>query len=585
MSTDLITEHLDLWTSAITYNNGKGKGRGKNGESELTGIQKLRELILELAVRGKLVPQDPEDEPASKLLERIEVEKARLYKEGKIKKPKKLPEVTEEEKPFELPPGWKWVRLGNIGQIVGGGTPKSGEPSFWSEDGVKWLTPADLYGFDEKYIFSGRRDISWEGLERSSATLMPKGSVLFSSRAPIGYVAIAGGPLSTNQGFKSCVPYVEGMSEYLFYFLKRSGQLIHEAASGTTFKEISGSKMAQVLVALPPQNEQSRIVEKVDELMALCDRLEQQTSDQISAHETLVDTLLDTLTRSQDAAELAGNWARLAEHFDTLFTTEHSIDRLEQTILQLAVMGRLVPQDPNEEPASVLLERIEGEKERLVAEGRIKPPKKLSGNQVEEPSFQLPDGWVWVTLTQLGVFSGGKTPRKSNGDYWNGKIPWVTPKDMGSEDIFDSVDHVTDKAIQDGLDLHEAGGLLFVVRSGILRRSFPVAITQTQCAVNQDLKAVSFFDDKVNKYVRLMLKGYEKYIVANLTKTGTTVESLKVDEFVSQKFPLPPFEEQNRIIKKVDELMALCEHLKAHLIEANKVQTELAESIVNKAVA
>ena len=131
MSTDLITEHLDLWTSAVTYNN--GKGRGNNGEPELTGIQKLRELILELAVRGKLVPQDPEDEPASKLLERIEEEKARLYKEGKIKKPKKLPEIAEEEKPFDLPEGWQWVRLGELMQMFNGRAFKSSE---WSADGL-----------------------------------------------------------------------------------------------------------------------------------------------------------------------------------------------------------------------------------------------------------------------------------------------------------------------------------------------------------------------------------------------------------------------------------------------------------------
>ena len=122
MSTDLITEHLDLWTSAVTYNN--GKDRGNNGEPELIGIQKLRELILELAVRGKLVPQNPEDEPASKLLVRIEEEKWRLYKESKIKKPKKVQEINEEDKPFELPSGWEWVRLGIISEIERGGSPR-----------------------------------------------------------------------------------------------------------------------------------------------------------------------------------------------------------------------------------------------------------------------------------------------------------------------------------------------------------------------------------------------------------------------------------------------------------------------------
>ncbi|HKJ74332.1 MAG TPA: restriction endonuclease subunit S [Alphaproteobacteria bacterium] len=392
----LITEYFDKWTGAITY--GGGKSRNNNGEPELTGIDKLRELILELAVSGKLAYQDPNDEPASELVRALADEKARLYNEGRIRRPKEYPEIGASESPFVLPESWEWVRLGDVGQIVGGGTPKSGEPAYWCAEGVTWLTPADLYGYPYKYISEGRRDISEKGLHESSATLVPTGTVLFSSRAPIGYVAIAGRPLATNQGFKSCVPYVDGMAEHLYYFLKRSAKEIDAKASGTTFKEISGSKMALVPVALPPLGEQTRIVERIDELMALCDRLEQKTSDQISAHETLVDTLLDTLTRSQDADELAVNWARMAAHFDTLFTTEHSIDRLEQTVLKLAVIGRLVPQIAEEEPASDLLDRIVAEKRR-----RGVRQTGMQGAESNEESARLPDGWLVQPLGEVVI--------------------------------------------------------------------------------------------------------------------------------------------------------------------------------------
>ena len=350
---ELITDHLDLWTSAVAQK--RSGGRGNHGKIELTGIKKLRELILELAVRGKLVEQDPSDEPASVLLERIDEEKARLVKEGTIKKPKKLPEITEEEKPFELPDSWAWVRLGSIGQIVGGGTPKSGEPTFWAEKGVSWLTPADLYGLKEKYITSGKRDLSSKGLEKSSAQLLPKGSVLFSSRAPIGYVAIAAKALATNQGFKSCSPYIIESNQFIYYFLKRSARHIDESASGTTFKEVSGAKVASISMPLPPIQEQHRIVEKVDELMALCDRLEQQVGDQMEAHELLVDTLLDALTRSADATEVAENWARIAEHFDTLFTTEASIDKLKLAILDLAADGKMIAFHEENRPLKSML--------------------------------------------------------------------------------------------------------------------------------------------------------------------------------------------------------------------------------------
>jgi|SRR5690625_1495263 len=234
----------------------------------------LRQAVLQLAVRGKLVPQDPSDEPASVLLERIEEEKQRLYESGEIRKPKKVPPISEDEVPFAVPEGWEWVRLGTVGQIIGGGTPKTGDPTLWADDGIPWLTPADLSSLDGKYIGRGKRDISPAGLEKSSAQLLPAGAVLFSSRAPIGYVAIAANPLATNQGFKSCVPYLHGMSEYIYRFLQAVGPEVERHAPGTTFKEVSGKIVGQVAIPLPPLPEQRRIVERVDQLMALCDELE-----------------------------------------------------------------------------------------------------------------------------------------------------------------------------------------------------------------------------------------------------------------------------------------------------------------------
>lgn len=152
---------------------------------------------------------------------------------------------------------------------------------------------------------------------------------------------------------------------------------------------------------LPPLEEQHRIVAKVDELMALCDQLETQHSNAAEAHEKLVNHLLGTLTLSQNAEDFSANWQRIAAHFDTLFTTEASIDVLKQTLLQLAVMGKLVPQDPNDEPASELLKRIQAEKAKLIAEGKIKKDKPLASIAEEEKPFNLPAGWEWVRLNAL----------------------------------------------------------------------------------------------------------------------------------------------------------------------------------------
>ena len=255
-------------------------------------IIKLRQSILQEAVQGKLVPQDPNDEPASVLLGKIKEEKERLIKEGKIKKEKPLPPISEDEIPYEMPRGWEWVRLGEISAIVGGGTPKTNIKDYWENGDIPWLTPADLSNIKGKYISKGRRNITKLGLEKSSAQLMPKGTVLFSSRAPIGYTAIASNPLSTNQGFKSCIPYVMQMNEYIYYYLTYSAKKINEQASGTTFKEVSGSEVANFLLPLPPLNEQKRIVEKVDQLMALCDELEKNIEESKKDSELLMQSVL-----------------------------------------------------------------------------------------------------------------------------------------------------------------------------------------------------------------------------------------------------------------------------------------------------
>ena len=167
-----------------------------------------------------------------------------------------------EEIPFVLPESWVWCRLRSLGQIVGGGTPSTTNQSFWNGS-IPWLSPADLTGYTKMYISHGKKNITEEGLEKSSATLMPAGSILYSSRAPIGYVVISKNSISTNQGFKSLVPTIAGMSEFYYYALKARTSDIKQRATGTTFKEISGKDFGDTLVPLPPIIEQQRIVQAI----------------------------------------------------------------------------------------------------------------------------------------------------------------------------------------------------------------------------------------------------------------------------------------------------------------------------------
>ncbi|MDI6426971.1 restriction endonuclease subunit S [Cronobacter dublinensis] len=577
----LITDHIDIWSSALQTRS--TAGRGSNGKIDLYGIKKLRELILELAVRGKLVPQDPNDEPASELLKRIAAEKAELVKQGKIKKQKPLPEIREDEKPFELPIGWEWVTLATIGEIVGGGTPTSNNPHYWCSQGIKWLTPADLNGLKGKYISSGARDITTDGLSNSSAKLMPKGTVLFSSRAPIGYVAISNNELSTNQGFKSCVPYIKESAEYIYYFLLSAAKKIDEMASGTTFKEVSGAVVSKVLLPFPPINEQLKIVQVADKLMSLCDQLEQQSLTSLDAHQQLVEALLSTLTDSQNADELAESWARISQHFDTLFTTEASIDALKQAILQLAVMGKLVPQDPNDEPASELLKRIEQEKAQLVKEGKIKKQKPLPPVSDQEKPFELPQGWEWCRLPDLGELSRGKSKHRPRNDpalYVDGKYPLVQTGDVSrSNGTIKTFTALYNELGVKQSRLWPKGTLCITIAaniadSGILEfdACFPDSVVGYSPFISEI--PVEYFDF----FMRTIKSSLEKYA------PSTAQKNINLD-ILSQVFvPCPPLNEFERVVRKVEALFSLLDLLKSRLQGVQQTQLHLADALTDAAL-
>lgn len=577
----LIVDHMETWTSALQTRS--TAGRGSSGKIDLYGIKKLRELILELAVRGKLVPQDPNDEPASELLKRIAAEKAELVKQGKIKKQKPLPEISEEEKPFELPEGWEWVTLATVGEIVGGGTPKSDNPQFWAKNGIKWITPADLYGLKGKYITSGARDISPAGLSNSSARLMPKGSVLFSSRAPIGYVAIADAELSTNQGFKSCVPYIKESAEYIYYFLLASAKKIDAEASGTTFKEVSGAIVSKILLPLPPLSEQLKIVSRANELMSLCDQLKQQSLTSLDAHQQLVETLLGTLTDSQNAEELAENWTRISEHFDTLFTTEASVDALKQTILQLAVMGKLVPQDPNDEPASELLKRIAQEKAQLVKEGKIKKQKSLPPISDEEKPFELPEGWEWSYLSDIGILARGRSKHRPRNDptlYADGTIPLVQTGDVArSNGCINTYSALYNQLGLSQSKLWNKGTLCITIAANIADSGI---LNFDACFPD----SVVGFTPYENEIPVLYFHYFMMTIKSTLEKfaPSTAQKNINIDILSQLFFPCPPLEEFHRIVDKVQNLLSVCDVLRAYIQSAQQTQLHLADALTDAAI-
>ncbi|XDF35466.1 restriction endonuclease subunit S [Paracidovorax avenae] len=546
------------------------------------GVAKLRELILTLAVQGKLVPQDPADEPVGGLLQKIRVEKDRLIAEGKIKRDKPLAEIAEEEKPFELPEGWGWARVGELGEVVGGGTPKTDEPKYWASQGIPWLTPADLYGRRDVTVAAGRRDISADGLASSSARVLPAGTVLFSSRAPIGYVAIAANSLATNQGFKSCVPHLAGLSQYLYWNLKQLARKIDSEASGTTFKEISGKDFANVVISLPPLTEQSRIVTRVEALMRLCDALEAKGQLEAAQHAQLVSTLLGTLTASTTPEELAENWQRVAQHFNLLLDRPEAIDALEQTLLQLAVRGLLVPQDLTDEPASALLQKIRTEKDRLIATGQIKRDKPLPPITDEEKPFELPVGWEWVRLGNIFDGGSGTTPLRARTDFFtDGTETWVKTTDLTNGLVTTCEELITKAAVAENRLKYFPAGTVCVAMyggAGTIGKSGVLGVAST---INQSVFALPPVAGIDSEFLHT-------YVITVRSQWMSFAGGLRKDPNINGQIikkmvmPVPPLAEQSRIVTRVMALRRLCADLRQRLAGCQSVQARLAEALVQE---
>ncbi len=571
----LITEHLDIWSSAVTIKS--ASGRGKNNKLELYGVKKLRELILDLAVRGLLVPQDPNDEPASALLKKIAAEKARLIKAGKIKKQKKLPPTKEDEKPYKLSEGWEWCRLGKLGVMAQGGTPGKSVGEYWGGT-IPFITGADI---KEKCVSKARSFVTEKGFNSSKTQKCQEGDLLIVSRTGVGRFGIAATDLCISQDITVLNPFSETNVEYLIIFLKAAAKKIKNASQGLTIQGITRGFIENLSTPLPPLNEQHRIVAKVDELMSLCDRLEEQQETNITTHQTLVHTLLSALTDAGEQGRFDEAWARIAQHFDILFTTQESIDHLKQSILQLAVMGKLVPQNPEDEPASALLKKIAAEKARLIKAGKIKKQKKLPPIAEDETPFELPEGWVWVRLQDI-------TSKITDGDH---KTPPRTSEGfrlLSAKNVRDgflelkNCDFTSEESYLKSRErcLPEEGDLLIVSVGGTIGRS-SVVPSNSNFALVRSVALIKplFINSSFLKY------SMDSNLMQNSIherKRGGAQPCLYLSEIKKFPFSLPPIAEQHRIIAKIDELMALCDRLQERVRDSRTTQQHLADAMAQQ---
>ncbi|EHE5869495.1 restriction endonuclease subunit S [Salmonella enterica] len=583
----LIVDHIDTWTTALQPRS--SAGRGSSGKIDLYGIKKLRELILELAVRGKLVPQDPNDEPASELLKRIAAEKTELVKQGKIKKQKPLPEISEEEKPFELPVGWEWVTFSHLGHFFGGKTPSKMKDEYWGGT-IPWVTPKDM---KTNLIVDSEDKVTPLAIEDGLTKVSP-GSILFVARSGILRrifpVAITSIECTVNQDLKVLSPFLSEISYYIRLMMNGFERYIVEnlTKTGTTVESLLFDDFISHPFMIPPFAEQNRILSTVKKLMSLCDQLEQHSLTSLDAHQQLVETLLTTLTDSQNADALAENWARISEHFDTLFTTEASIDALKQTILQLAVMGKLVPQDPNDEPASELLKRIAQEKAQLVKDGKIKKQKPLPPISDKEKPFEVPEGWEWCKFGLISEFingdRGSNYPNKN--EYVVHGIPWINTGHIeknGTLSITD-MNFITEKKFNElRSGKIQSGDLVYCLRGATFGKTAFVKPYESG-AIASSLMIIRPFIREMGEYIyNYLISPFGRSQIFRFDN-GSAQPNLSANSVMLYAFACPPLQEQFRIHKKITELFHIFDNLKLQTQSAQQTQLHLADALTDAAI-
>ena len=540
------------------------------------GIQRLRELILTLAMQGKSVPQDPKDQPASELLKAIEVEKQRLVKEGKIKQPKPLPAITAEELPYKLPDRWEWVRLHDYGIWKSGTTPSRTNSSYYGGD-IPWVKSGEV---KQGKIVETSETITQEALKSCSLDLNSIGSVLVAMYgANIGEVGVLEIEATTNQAVCACKPYLGIDNIFLVYLLTSLKQNFIGQGAGAAQPNISREKIIHTIVPLPPLAEQRRIVAKIDRLMARCDELEKLRAERNHKRITVHTAALDRLLTAKESNDFSTAWRFITQHFGELYSVKENVAELRKAILQLAVMGKLVPQDPKDEPASELLKAIAAEKQQLVKEGKIKQPKPLPDIKPEEMPYELPKGWQWSNIQNISLkVTDGEhaTPQRSESGYY-----LLSARNVTNEGIkLDNVDYVPQheyERIRKRCD-PEIGDILISCSGSVGR----IAIVDANDYVM--VRSAALIKHEHN----FLMSSFLAYALKSpmvqfqiVEKSRTTAQSNlflgKINEIL---IPIPPLVEQRRIVAKIDQLMALCDHLDQQIDAAKNKQTTLLNAVM-----
>ncbi len=477
--------------------------------------QDLKNAILQLAVQGKLVPQDPNDEPASELLKRIKAEKERLIKEGKIKKEKPLSPISEDEIPFDIPESWEWIRFGECGVLKSGFPFKSTE---YTVSGIQVVRISDL----AENNISCKNAVFYPQSDSLTPYYISNNSFLICMTGSIGKMAWVKDalPRYLNQRVGMFEPLDNCDTSYLWWFLHTNFVLFKWIdAKTSTNGNIKNSDITDLLFPLPPLAEQERIVAKIEELMPLVEE-----------------------------------YGKVEERLTAL--NAEFPDKLRKSILQQAIQGKLTERDPADEPASELLKRIRAEKERLVKEGKIKKEKPLPSITEEEMPFEIPENWEWVRLGDLGETQTGTTPSTKDSRFFGKDIPFIKPADI----FCDHINYDNEGLSYLGSEqsrIIQANSVMMVCIGGSIGKTYH---NDRDVCCNQQINTITPIQCNT-MFIWLVLSSNYFFEALQFRATGTATPIVNKNLWCNIPVPLPPLAEQQRIVDRVNELLAVCDEL------------------------
>ncbi len=483
--------------------------------------EQLKASILQCAIQGKLVEQRPEEGTGEELYHQIQNDKKRLIKEGKIKKEKPLPELTDDEIMFDIPKSWKWVRLGDIFNLIMGQSP----------DGKSVSENPSGMEFHQGKVYFGKDYIQKSPQTTTSPTKVAEAnSVLLCVRAPVGIVNITDREICIGRGLCDVIPFADMNASFTLYWLRSIKDIFIKKATGTTFVAITGETVKKQVIPLPPLAEQYRIVAKIEELLPYVDRY-------AAAYEKL-------------------------EQFNAKFPED-----MKKSILQYAIQGKLVEQRLEEGTGEELYRQIQAEKQRLIKEGKIKKEKPLAEIADDEKPYDIPDSWTWVRFGDLGSYKKGPFGSaitksmfvpKRNGAIKVYEQKNAIQKDATLGDYYIRRDYFESK--MKGFEVFP--GDIIVSCAGTIGETYVMPDEFEQGIINQALMRMKIFEPL---YIPYFLTFFDFVLKKNARSSskGSAIKNIPPFEILKNYLvPIPPLAEQKRIVAKLEEILPLCERLK-----------------------